>query len=88
MYSKTRNTLTALIAASLLVASGWLVGRPVAATVGSDRQSALPAQVSIAGAGAPIAMVSSSLHARHANRMSLGMPYYSFSLSMSQRRAD
>jgi len=86
MYSKTRNTLTALIAASLMVATGWMFGRPVHAT-SADPQGVLPVQVSLATASTPIAMVS-GLHARRASRMGLAMPYYSFSLSIAQRRAD
>ena len=87
MYSKTRNTLTALIAASLLVSAGWLFGRPVHSDL-MVPQNGLPAQVSLAAAATPIAMAGSPLRSRHANRMSLAMPYYSFSLGLSPRRAD
>ncbi|HTA64784.1 MAG TPA: hypothetical protein VK753_04705 [Xanthomonadaceae bacterium] len=86
MYSKTRNTLTALIVASLFLTAGWTFGRPVEASVAP--QNVASVQVSIAGSGAQISLGPAVLHARHANRMSLAMPFYSFSLAMSQRRAD
>ena len=83
MYSKHRNTLTALIAATLFVASGWLLGRPVPAA-----EPGLPGQGIAAAAPSQVAIVSgTALHAHHASRMSLAMPYYSFSLA-SQGRAD
>ena len=86
MYSKTRNTLTALLAASLFLSAGWMLGRPVEASDASLNANAM--HISIAGAGAQITLGPSVLHARHPNRMSLAMPYYSFSLAMSQRQAD
>ena len=85
MYSKTRNTLTALIAASLFLAAGWTFGRPVEAT--QDLSAVPSAQMAVGGHGARMSL-GPVLHARHANRMSLAMPFYSFSLSMSQPRAD
>lgn len=85
MYSKTRNTLTALIAATLFLATGWTFGRPVPA--GQDL-SGPSIQASAVAAGSRISFGTAVLHAHHANRMSLAMPFYAFSLSMAQRRAD
>ncbi len=85
MYSKTRNTLTALIAASLFVASGWLFGHPVSAPTLSQP---IDLHVSIADSGVQGAQAFTVLHLRHANRMNLAMPYFSFSLQMPQRRTD
>jgi hypothetical protein len=84
MYSKTRNTLTALIAASLVVVAGWMFGRPVqAATIPDDMSAPV-----VIDNGAQIALDAGPMHAHHAHRLSLAMPYYSFSLLSSQRRAD
>jgi hypothetical protein len=84
MYSKIRNTLTALIAASLFVAAGWMIGHPVS-VIASPADFSAPAAID---SGAQIAMDSTPLHAHHASRMSLAMPYYSFSLLTPQRRTD
>ncbi|HEY2345648.1 MAG TPA: hypothetical protein VGH80_07180 [Xanthomonadaceae bacterium] len=86
MYSKTRNTLTALMAASLFLAAGWTFGHPVETS--QDVAGTPSTRIAIAAAAARISLGPSVLHARHANRMSLAMPFYSFSLSMSQPRAD
>jgi len=87
MYSKTRNTLTALIAASLFVAGGWMLGHPVnpiALPLGSSTMI----HASIIDTGPQAALASNALHLRHANRMNFAMPYYSFALQVSQRRTD
>ena len=86
MYSKTRNTLTALIAASLFVAGGWMLGHPVNPNVSPLGTTTL--QASIASAGTRITLDSTALRARHASRMNFAMPYYSFALPTSQRRTD
>jgi len=86
MYSKTRNTLTALIAASLFVAGGWMFGHPVNSNLSSLDAMTVP--VSITSAGTRITLDSTALRARHASRMNFAMPYYSFALPTSQRRTD
>ncbi len=86
MYSKTRNTLTALIAASLFVAAGWLFGhplKPIALPLGMATMHA-----SIIDSVPQVALASNTLRLRHANRMNFAMPYYSFALQVSQRRTD
>jgi len=96
MYSKTRNTLTALIAASLFVAGGWMFGHPVDSDFPSLEQANASVShldqpippVSITGAGPRITLDSTALRARHAGRMTVAMPYYSFALPTSQRRTD
>ena len=85
MYSKTRNSLTALVAASLFLASGWMFGHPVQANpmVGS------PVSLQSAAADeAHLTIGQAILHGHHGTRMSLAMPFYSFSLTTSERRAD
>ena len=91
MYSKIRNTLTALIAASLFVATGWLFGHPVAATAPSQPSLVLP-EISTSGSvdaqDDQATLQFAALHIRHVNRMNLAMPYFSFSLQVPQRRTD
>ncbi len=84
MYSKTRNSLTALVAASLFLASGWMFGHPVQATAmaGSAGSLQSPADEGRINIGQAI------LHGHRGTRMSLAMPFYSFSLTTSERRAD
>ncbi|MBS0576928.1 MAG: hypothetical protein JSS45_11005 [Proteobacteria bacterium] len=85
MYSKTRNTLTALIAATLFMASGWMLGRPLDATaLPSGNLLAQPSHDDDAGASMGVTI----LRGHHDLRLSLSMPYYSFSLMKSDRRAD
>ena len=49
MYSKTRNTLTALIVASLFLTAGWMFGRPVEGQLTPSKQNvARPCRSSIA----------------------------------------
>jgi len=86
MYSKTRNTLTALIAASLFVTGGWMFGHPVDSNLSSLGAAAVPA--SMTSTGPRITMDPTALRARHAGRMTFAMPYYSFALPTSQRRTD
>jgi hypothetical protein len=86
MYSKTRNTLTALIAASLFVAGGWLFGHPV--NMGAEALGATTVHVAIIDTGTRIGLDSNALRMRHASRMNFAMPYYSFALPTSQRRTD
>jgi phosphate/sulfate permease len=86
MYSKSRNTLTALIAASLFVAGGWMFGHPVNSNTSTLGATAV--QASMIGASARITLDSTALRARHASRMNFAMPYYSFALPTSQRRTD
>ena len=86
MYSKTRNTLTALIAASLFVAGGWMFGHPVYSNASPLGATIL--QTSITATGTRISLDSMALRARHASRMNFAMPYYSFALQTSQRRTD
>jgi hypothetical protein len=86
MYSKTRNTLTALIAASLFIAAGSMFGhplKPIALPVAAATMHA-----SIIDSVPQVALASNILHLRHANRMNFAMPYYSFALQVSQRRTD
>ncbi len=91
MYSKTRNTLTALIAASLFVAAGWTFGHPI--PVASPSQPSPAFRMSLADSGThdtvgingSSASVSSG---RRSNHMNLAMPYFSFSMQLAQRRAD
>ena len=103
MYSKTRNTLTALVAASLFVVSGWLFGHPVATFEAPQPQATL--NIPLSGAGLPdanllisgvvdarlssprLAQVSSTMQSRRANRLSLAMPYYSFAMLIPQHRS-
>ncbi len=85
MYSKTRNTLTALTAASLFVAAGWTFGHPIKVAA---VQPAIDLSASIVNVGARGAIGASALDIRHASRMNLAMPYFSFSLQMPQRRND
>ena len=84
MYSKTRNTLTALVAASLFLASGWMFGRPVDASHATGSLLQSPAGLD----EAHLTLGQAILHGRHATRVSLAMPFYSFSLTTSERRAD
>ena len=86
MYSKTRNTLTALIAASLFVAGGWMFGHPVNSNLSSLGTTAVPAAMT--SASPRITLDATALRARHAGRMTVAMPYYSFALPTSQRRTD
>ena len=86
MYSKTRNTLTALIAASLFVAAGWLFGHPIDSAASSFGQAARHA--SMTDTGPQVALESVASHPRRASRLNLAMPYYSFALLLPQRRAD
>ena len=91
MYSKTRNTLTALIAASLFVAAGWLFGNPIGSAafpVGMPSSQAPNTATGLRDTSLRVAQTSGSMRPHHANRMSLAMPYYSFALLMPQRRAD
>jgi hypothetical protein len=91
MYSKTRNTLTALIAASLFVAAGWMFGHPIdsaAFPTGMPSLQAPNTAIGLRDASLRVAQTASSMRPRHANRMSMAMPYYSFALLMPQRRAD
>jgi hypothetical protein len=86
MYSRTRNTLTALAAATLFVAGGWLFGHPVAYSVqesGTSQRTAMLADAGLQDSRAYVA-----LRARHANRMNLSMPYFSFVQVLPQRRND
>ena len=87
MYSKTRNTLTALMAASLFAATGAMFGQPIP----MSEQSQLPVdlQATIADADMQDAITTHDLvGARHASHMSMAMPYFSFSLQLPQRRND
>lgn len=86
MYSKTRNTLTALTAASVFVVGGWLFGHPVSAA--APPQHLVDLQIAIADAGPQSGQEFTAMHVRHPNRMNLAMPYYSFALLTSPRRAD
>ena len=86
MYSKTRNTLTALAAASLFAAAGWLFGHPVSTAM--PLQPSVDLNVSIADNGTRNDPELALLHIRHASRMNLAMPYDSFALLASPRRAD
>jgi phosphate/sulfate permease len=85
MYSKTRNTLTALIAASLLVAAGWLFGHPISAA--ASPLGSAPLHASMTDIGPQVAETLASRPHR-ANRMNLAMPYYSFALLIPQSRAN
>ena len=87
MYSKTRNTLTALLAASLFVVAGGLFGQPIAAPAQSQPAS-IALQASLADAQAHTRSDTPAVHVRYANRMNLAMPYFSFSLQLPQRRND
>ncbi len=80
MYSKTRNTMTALAAAMMFVASGWLFGHPVATSALEPDTGTM-----IADAGPQEFVV---LRAHRANRMNLSMPYFSFAHVLPQRRND
>jgi hypothetical protein len=86
MYSKTRNTLTALIAASLFVAAGWLIGHPVDSAAASFGQTTT--HVPMTDTVQQVALESVASHPRRASRLNLAMPYYSFALLLPQRRAD
>jgi hypothetical protein len=86
MYSKTRNTLTALIVASLFVAGGWMLGHPVNSN--ASPLGVMTVQASITATSSHIGLDSTALRMRHAGRMNFAMPYYSFALPTSQRRTD
>lgn len=85
MYSKSRNTLTALIVAASFLASGWLLGQPIAPATQPGSTGAIavatPAVASI-DAGA------SAWRGPHIRHLSLTMPYYSFSVTALDRLAD
>lgn len=84
MYSKTRNTLTALIAASLFLASGWIIGRPIDTARDVQLIDARDQPVNAHPNGVGQAQV----REHRLLRLSLAMPYYSFSLTNVARRAD
>jgi len=86
MYSKTRNTLTALLAASLFVTGGWMFGHPVNPNFAS--LGATTAPVSMADPAPRITLDSTALRTHRATRMTFAMPYYSFALPTPQRRTD
>jgi len=88
MYSKTRNTLTALIAASLFVAGGWMFGHPVNSDASPLGATAVPASMTMTSTVTRITLDSTAFRARHASRMDFAMPFYSFALPTSQRRTD
>ncbi len=85
MYSRTRNTLTALAAATLFVAGGWLFGHPVAYLAQAPSTSP---RTLLANAGLQDAREFSALRVHRANRMNLSMPYFSFVQVLPQRRND
>ena len=85
MYSRTRNTLTALSAAMLFVAGGWLFGHPVAY---SAQESGTSLHIVLADAGPQDARNPGALRVHRSNRMNLGMPYFSFVQVLPQRRND
>ncbi len=86
MYSKSRNTLTALIVASLFLATSWLAGRPLDATqLAASHATPAPAASTRQD---PPGIGQAILHGHRVTRLSLAMPYYSFSLTTSDRRAD
>ncbi len=85
MYSKTRNTLTALTAASLFVAAGWMFGHPIKVVA---VRPAIDLSASIVNVGTRGEIGAGALNIRRASRMNLAMPYFSFSLQMPQRRND
>jgi hypothetical protein len=85
MYSRTRNTLTALAAATLFVAGGWLFGHPVAF---SAQQPGNSTRAMLADTGPQDARGFSALRVHRANRMNLSMPYFSFVQVLPQRRND
>lgn len=86
MYSRTRNTLTALAAATLFVAGGWLFGHPVAAAAQLPN-APLPARM-LVDTGPQDAQEFIGMHIHRANRMNLSMPYFSFVHVLPQRRND
>jgi hypothetical protein len=86
MYSRTKNTLTALAAAMVFVAGGWLFGHPVAYSAQESGNSSLPTM--LADAGPQDAREFSALRVHRANRMNLSMPYFSFVQVLPQRRND
>ncbi|MEO8742731.1 MAG: hypothetical protein ABI365_06005 [Lysobacteraceae bacterium] len=86
MYSKTRNTLIALIAASLFATTGVMFGQPIPTPAQS--QPSMDLQATIVDADLQDAITAHAMSVRPANHMSLAMPYFSFSLQLPQRRAD
>ena len=86
MYSKTRNTLTALIAASLFVVAGWMLGHPLEATAVPQPTKTL--HILVTGENINDAPQFAAIPARHSNRMNLAMPYFSFAVSLPQRRVN
>ena len=98
MYSKTKNTLSAFVAAVLFVAGVLAFSRPAAAPTQNDADTiALPAMLADAdtsdldetvAADARNAHGAVALHGHRTNRMSLSMPYFSFVQVLPQRRAD
>ena len=85
MYSRTRNTLTALATAMLFVAGSWSFGHPVAPTA-QEPNAVLRAMLADAGPQGGQDFV--ALRAHRTNRMNLSMPYFSFVHVLPQRRAD
>ena len=85
MYSKTRNTLTALIAASLFAAASVMVGQPIPA---QPQSQPLDMRVSIVDSGMQDVIAAHAMSVRQTSHMSLAMPYFSFSLQLPQRRND
>ncbi|MBS0194394.1 MAG: hypothetical protein JSR34_09115 [Proteobacteria bacterium] len=85
MYSKSRNTLTALIVAASFLASGWLFGRPIQAAAHHDAAGAIAAASPVV---ASIGAGDSAWRGPHMRHLSLAMPYYSFLPIVTDRRAD
>jgi hypothetical protein len=92
MYSKTKNTLSAFVAAALFVAGVLAFSRPaVPAAQGTEDMTALPAVLADADTDDADARNSHEmvvLRSHRSNRMSLSMPYFSFVQVLPQRRAD
>ena len=96
MYSKTKNTLSALVAVTLFVSGVLAFSRPaVHPTQADEDMIALPAALADADTSdADVAVTTRNTHevvvlrGHRSNRMSLSMPYFSFAHVLPQRRAD
>lgn len=88
MYSKTRNSLVALIAASMFLASTWMLGQPLRTEQADMRSSNNDGATAAVSAIASPHQGSLSARANHSLRLRLAMPYYSFSLTTFDRGVD
>lgn len=88
MYSKTRNSLTALATAALFLASTWMLGQPLRAEQALAHTGGNGGTTLAVVPSASSRLDPSTLRAHHSLRLRLAMPYYSFSLTTFDRGVD